>query len=150
MNFFWILGLFDLLKPLAQVSQPSEVICRCFCFVEVPGATRAESVWGAALGCVQPLNMKWRSFLKVFSVLSPFLQLFLPIKAFSPWISSGSFLGHHDHFSAWAVWGLYSSIFGDSKSYFYFFRPSESIGRGFKTIRGFLHLEFLQRSSKSH
>jgi len=44
-NCFLILGLFDLMKPLAQVSQPSEVICRWFCFVEVPGATRAKSVW---------------------------------------------------------------------------------------------------------
>ena len=37
---------------------------------------------GAALGIVQPVNVERRSFLKVFSILNPFLQLVFPSEAF--------------------------------------------------------------------
>ena len=40
--FFFSFCIFDLLKPLVQVLQPSEVICRCFRAVKVLGATRAQ------------------------------------------------------------------------------------------------------------
>ena len=38
---------------------------------------------GAALGIVQPVNVEQRSFLKVFSILNPFLQLVFPSETFS-------------------------------------------------------------------
>ena len=41
-NVFLILGIFDLLKPLVQVLQPSEVICIRFEAVKVLGATRGQ------------------------------------------------------------------------------------------------------------
>ena len=37
---------------------------------------------GVALGIVQPVNVERRSFLKVFSILNPFLQLIFPVEAF--------------------------------------------------------------------
>lgn len=40
--FIFFLGIFDLLKPLVQVLQPSKVICRVFGAVKVLGATRAQ------------------------------------------------------------------------------------------------------------
>ena len=34
------------------------------------------------MGIMQPLNVERRSFLKVFSILNPFLQLVFPVEAF--------------------------------------------------------------------
>jgi hypothetical protein len=48
------LGLFDLLEPLEQVSEPLEAICRGFCFRESFRATRAISVLELFGGYAQP------------------------------------------------------------------------------------------------
>ena len=59
-----------------------------------------------------------------FRAIGGHLQVFL---------LQGSFQGHQGHFSVGAVWGLCSSIFGDLKAYVYYFQPSESNGKGFRT-----------------
>jgi hypothetical protein len=70
-TFFWsILGLFDLLEPLEQVSEPFEVICRWFCFMEAFRATRAISVLELFGGYVHPFLVIQKPRSDIFDLMN--------------------------------------------------------------------------------
>jgi hypothetical protein len=83
---FWtifgsILGLFDLLEPLEQVSEPLEIICRCFCFREAFRATRAISVLELFGGYAQPFLVIQNPCSANFDLLNLMAEVSEPFEA---------------------------------------------------------------------
>jgi hypothetical protein len=76
-----ILGLFDLLEPLEQVSEPLEVVCRCFCFSEAFRATRAISVRELFGGYAQPFLVIQKPCSANFDLLNLMAEVSEPLEA---------------------------------------------------------------------
>ena len=81
MTFFWlILGLFDLMEPLEQVSEPFEVIFRWFCFREAFRATRAISVLELFGGYVHPFLVIQKPRSDIFDLLNLMAEVSEPFE----------------------------------------------------------------------
>jgi hypothetical protein len=75
------LGLFDLLEPLEQVSEPFEGICRGFCFREAFRATRAISVSELFGGYAQPFLVLQKPCSDNFDLLNMMAGVSEPLEA---------------------------------------------------------------------
>ena len=144
--FIFILGLFDLLKPLSQVSHSSEVVCRCFNFGEVLGATRAKSVWELHWElCSQWMWNEGHSWM--FSAFWIHLyNLFFFLRHASHCLASGKLSGPLGPFQWLRCAGLGSSVWGETKAYFCCKEPYESNEGVFRIIWRLLKAEMLKIS----
>ena len=79
-KFGWILGLFDLLEPMEQVSEPFEVIFRWFFFRESFKATRAILVLELFGGYVHPFLVIQKPRSAIFDLLSLMEEVSKPLE----------------------------------------------------------------------
>ena len=75
------MGLFDLLEPLEQVSEPLEAICMFFYFREAFRATRAISVLELFGGYVQPFLVIQKPCSAIFDLLNLMEEVSEPFEA---------------------------------------------------------------------
>ena len=119
-------------------------------FSGVFGEKRRRVSYWDILSYRKPFLMKFWSILGLFDLLEPLEQVSEPLEVIAGDFSSGKLSGPSGPFQCWSCWRLGAAIFGDSKAMFSYFGPSESDGRGFRTIWGHLHHEMLHARLKGH